>query len=138
MITTELSDVLVINGDGTDIKLLKGENAGDMDVVIAVTYSDEKNLLCAFLSKQPGAKKVITRSDCSDYISMFEMVGVDSAVSPRQATIKKILKMTFGEIIESIATIEGEKIEIVVYTAKNTSKIVGKPLKIIKSHPVQL
>ncbi|WMW22320.1 Trk system potassium transporter TrkA [Methanolobus mangrovi] len=132
VIAEELPDVLVLNGDGTDIHLLKEEGVSEMDVVISVTNSDEKNLLCSLLAKQLGVKKVIARSDRSDYVSLFEMVGVDSAVSPRQATVNEVLKLTFGQGIESITTIEGEKAEIIEYTTSKKSKIVGKPLKNVK------
>ncbi|TGC07030.1 Trk system potassium transporter TrkA [Methanolobus halotolerans] len=131
-IADQLPNVLVLNGDGTDINLLKDEGVGEMDVVIAVTNSDEKNLLCALIAKQLGGKKVIARADRSDYVSLFEMVGVDSAVSPRQATVNEVLKLTMGQGIETVTTIEGEKAEIIEYTASKRSKIVGKPLKNIK------
>ncbi|WP_094227807.1 Trk system potassium transporter TrkA [Methanolobus psychrotolerans] len=131
-IAEELPEVLVLNGDGTDINLLKDEGVSEMDVVISVTNSDEKNLLCSLLAKQLGVKKVIARADRSDYVSLFEMVGVDSAVSPRQATVNEVLKLTFGHGVESITTIEGEKAEIIEYTASKKSKIVGKPLKNVK------
>ncbi|KXS44779.1 MAG: potassium transporter peripheral membrane component [Methanolobus sp. T82-4] len=131
-IAEELPDTLVLNGDGTDINLLKDEGVGDMDVVIAVTNSDEKNLLCALIAKHLGAKKVIARADRSDYVSLFEMVGIDSAVSPRQTTVNEVLKLTMDQGIETVTTIEGEKAEIVEYTASKKSKIVGKPLKKVK------
>lgn len=131
-IAEELPGVLVLNGDGTDINLLKDEGVADMDVVIAVTDSDEKNLLCALLAKHLGGKKVIARADRSDYVSLFEMVGVDSAISPRQATVSEILKLTFGKGVESITSIEGEKAEIIEYTTSKRSKIVGKPLRNVK------
>lgn len=131
-IADELPNALVLNGDGTDINLLKDEGVGEMDVVIAVTNSDEKNLLCALIAKQLGGKKVIARADRSDYVSLFEMVGVDSAVSPRQATVNEVLKLTMGKGIETVTTIEGEKAEIIEYTTSRKSKIVGKPLKNVK------
>ncbi|WP_406671202.1 Trk system potassium transporter TrkA [Methanolobus sp. ZRKC4] len=132
VIAEELPGALVLNGDGTDINLLKEEGISEMDVVISVTNSDEKNLLCSLLAKQLGGKKVIARADRSDYVSLFEMVGVDSAVSPRQATVNEVLKLTMGQGIETVATIEGEKAEIIEYTASKKSKIVGKPLKSVK------
>jgi len=70
-IADELSGVLVLNGDGTDINLLKDEGINEMDVVVSVTDSDEKNLLCSLIAKKLGVKKVIARSDRSDYISLF-------------------------------------------------------------------
>ncbi|AKB36059.1 Trk system potassium uptake protein TrkA [Methanosarcina siciliae C2J] len=127
-----LENALVLNGDGTDVTLLKEENIEDMDVVVAVTDSDEKNLLCALLAKQLGAKKVIARADRSDYLPLFEMVGIDMAVSPREATVNEVLKLTMGKGIQTLTTIEGEKAEIIEYTASEKSKIVGKPLNKVK------
>jgi trk system potassium uptake protein TrkA len=127
-----LENALILNGDGTDVSLLREENIEDMDVVIAVTDNDEKNLLCSLLAKQMGAKKVIARADRSDYVPLFEMVGIDIAVSPREATVNEVLKLTMGKGIEALATLEGEKAEIIEFTASDQSKIVGKPLSKIK------
>lgn len=127
-----LENALILNGDGTDLNLLREENIENMDVVIAVTDSDEKNLLCSLLGKQLGAKKVIARADRSDYLPLFEMVGIDMAVSPREATVNEVLKLTMGKGIQTLTTIEGERAEIIEYTASESSKIVGKPLNKVK------
>ncbi|WP_410507136.1 Trk system potassium transporter TrkA [Methanosarcina hadiensis] len=127
-----LENALVLNGDGTDVGLLREENIEDMDVVVAITDSDEKNLLCALLAKQLGAKKVIARADRSDYLPLFEMVGIDMAVSPREATVNEVLKLTMGKGIQTLTTIEGERAEIIEYTASDKSRIVGKPLNKVK------
>jgi trk system potassium uptake protein TrkA len=127
-----LENALVLNGDGTDVSLLREENIEDMDVVVAITDSDEKNLLCALLAKQLGAKKVIARADRSDYLPLFEMVGIDMAVSPREATVNEVLKLTMGRGIQTLTTIEGERAEIIEYTASEKSKIVDKPLNKVK------
>ncbi|HPS88466.1 MAG TPA: Trk system potassium transporter TrkA, partial [Methanosarcina vacuolata] len=127
-----LENALILNGDGTDISLLREEGIENMDVVISVTDSDEKNLLCSLLGKQLGAKKVIARADRSDYLPLFEMVGIDLAVSPREATVNEVLKLTMGRGIQTLTTFEGEKAEIIEYTASENSKIVGKPLNKVK------
>jgi len=131
-VADELPEILVLHGDGTDVNLLKEEGVHEMDVVITVTDSDEKNMLCALLSKQLGAKKVIARADRSEYVMLFEMVGIDSAISPREATVNEVLKLTMGTGIEALTTIEGEKADIIEYTVSNKSKIAGKPLRKIK------
>ena len=56
-----LDKTLVINGDGTNLKLLDEEEIGTCDVTIAVTNNDERNLLCSLLVKQLGVKRVIAR-----------------------------------------------------------------------------
>jgi len=45
------------------------------------------------------------------------MVGVDSAVSPRGATVNEVLKLTMGTGIGTMTTIEGQKAGIIEYTA---------------------
>ena len=129
MVADNLQKALVLRGDGSDLNLLKEEGVGEMDVVISVTDSDEKNLLCSLMAKQLGAKKVIVRADHFDYVPLFEMVGVDRAVSPREATVNEVLKLTMGTGIEALTTIEGEKAEIIEYTVSSKSRVTGKLLK---------
>ncbi|RNI11775.1 Trk system potassium transporter TrkA [Methanohalophilus sp. RSK] len=129
MVADNLQRALVLRGDGSDLNLLKEEGVGEMDVVISVTDSDEKNLLCSLMAKQLGAKKVIVRADHFDYVPLFEMVGVDRAVSPREATVNEVLKLTMGTGIEALTTIEGEKAEIIEYTVSRKSRVTGKLLK---------
>lgn len=127
-----LENALILNGDGTDVNLLREENIEDMDVVLAVTNNDEKNLLCSLLAKQMGARKVIARADRPDYIPLFEMIGIDMAVSPREATVNEVLKLTMGTGIEKLTMLEGEKAEIIEYTTSRYSKIIGKSLEKVK------
>lgn len=130
IIAETLPKITVINGDGTDINILKDVNTANMDVVVSVTNSDEKNLLCSLLTKQLGAKKVIARVERSEYIQLFELVGVDVAMSSREATINEVLKTTMLKAdIQSITTMEGATAEILELTAKEGSKIVKKDLK---------
>jgi trk system potassium uptake protein TrkA len=133
MIAESLPNIMVINGDGTDMKILKEVNVPGMDAVVSVTNSDEKNLLCSLLARQLGAIKVMARVDRTEYTQLFEMVGVDVAMSSREATINEVLKTTLLKTgIQSIATLEGEKAEVLELTARAGSKIVKKPLKSIK------
>ena len=127
-----LSGALVLHGDGTDEALLRSEGAGAMNVVIATTNSDEKNLLCLLLAKQLGAKKVIAKVDRSEYMELFEMVGIDAALSPKQATIDGVLRVSMGAGVESLATIEGEQAEIIELIAAPGSKMTKKTLDRIK------
>jgi trk system potassium uptake protein TrkA len=125
-------NVLIIHGDGTDLKLLKEENLSAMDAVVAVTNNDEKNLLCSLLAKQLGARKVISRTDRPEYATLFEMVGVDVAINPILATVNEVIKFTMQIGVESLINLEGEKAKIIELTAKPGSKIVNKQLKDIK------
>ena len=106
-LTEHLKKTLVLYGDGTNIELLEQEDFGDSDVVISVTNNDEKNLLCSLLTKQIGAKKVITRVSKSANIRLFEKVGIDVAISPKDASITEIRKNLIETDVDILATVEG-------------------------------
>lgn len=58
---TDESEVLVLEGDGTDVKLLKAADTGHADWVLAVTGLDEVNLVACQLALTLGAKRVLAR-----------------------------------------------------------------------------
>lgn len=105
-LTEELKNTLVLYGDGTNMELLMQEDIGESDVVISVTNNDEKNLLCSLLTKQMGAKKVITRVSKNANISLFEKVGIDVAISPKEASITEIRNNFIDTDVEILATVE--------------------------------
>ncbi len=105
-ITEVLKNTLVLYGDGTNMELLEQEDIGDCDVVICVTNNDEKNLLCSLLTKQMGAKKIITRVSKPTNIGLFEKVGIDVAISPKEAAINEIRNNLIETDVEILATVE--------------------------------
>ena len=123
-IADELSGTMILNGDGSDLALLQEEGAGKMDVVFAVTGHDDKNLLCSLLVKQLGAEKILSRVNRNVYIKLFEMVGVDRAVSPGQVTADAVLQRVIGG--EEVITLSDERMELVDFIARPGAKIIGK------------
>ncbi len=116
-LSQNLKKSLVLNGSGTNLELLEQEEIGRNDVVVAITNNDEKNLLCSLLSKQLGAKKVITRVSQGITGNLFERVGVDVAISQREACVHEIKNRIMDFRACVLATVErgqGEIIEILV------------------------
>ena len=105
-LSENLKKTLILNGDGTNLELLTQENIGESNVTIAVTDSDEKNLLCSLLVKQLGAKRVITRVGQMATASLFEKVGVDVAVSPKKAALNEIKNRIVDYKEGLLATVE--------------------------------
>lgn len=58
---TDDSKVLVLEGDGTDVRLLKAADAGRSDWLLAVTGLDEVNLVACQLATTLGARQVLAR-----------------------------------------------------------------------------
>ena len=102
----ELNEALILNADGTNAEFLTQEGIALADVVIAVTDKDEKNLLCSLIAKQLGAKRVITRVDKLATATLFENVGVDVAISEKQAALNEIKNQIIEAKMGIIATVE--------------------------------
>lgn len=123
----ELDKTLVINGDGTNLKLLDEEEIGTCDVAIAVTNNDERNLLCSLLVKQLGVKRVIARVSKVLNIPLFEKVGIDIAVSPKTSAINEVKNDIDETNVDILATVEqgqAEVLEILVHDEFNDKRIM--------------
>ena len=117
VISGKLDHTLVLNGDGTDIDLLKEEGAGEVDLFVSVTGDDKLNLLVSLISKHLGVKNTITVIRRSDYIPLVERVGIDVVVSPRSLTTSTILKLIWPKEVVSVSFLGGadaETMELIV------------------------
>ena len=127
----QLSNTLVIQGDGTDLELLNEEDIASNDVVVSVTNNDDKNLLCSLLVKQMGVNRVVSRVSKMANASLFEKVGVDIAISSKNASLNEI-KNSLCEInIGILATVEqgkGEVLRILLAEDFETTRIMDLKL----------
>ena len=131
-LSQNLQKVIVINGDGTDEALLKEENIGDVDFVIAVTDDEQSNVFISLLAKRLGARKTVTRINRLSYIHLVSAIGIDSVVSSRLSAIRSILQeIRRGKII-SVTPLKGEHAEAIEAEALETSDIVNSPLSEVK------
>jgi len=73
----------VVNGDCRRIYVLNKAGIDKMDVVVAVTNSDEVNLLLVTYAKKLG-KQTIVRVKEPEYTELFEQLGVEDVISPEK------------------------------------------------------
>jgi len=111
----ELTDTLVLHGDGCDIDLLEAERVRYARALVAVTDSDEKNLLASLMGRQLGIPKIITRVTHSANRRVFERVGIDVPLSARGAAMEAVMHMIRHQEVDLLATLGeglGEVLEI--------------------------
>jgi trk system potassium uptake protein TrkA len=107
-----LPETVVLESDATDIEFLGREHVGEADIVVAALGNDEKNLLASLLAKRLGAGRSIAVVESADYVDVFEAVGVDVAVNPREVTAEEITRFTREEHTENVALIEADRAEV--------------------------
>ena len=125
----ELSNTLVLNGDGTDEKLMQQEHVDDVDVFCALTNDDENNIMSALLAKQGGARKVIALINRSAYVDLLQGGKIDIALSPAQVTIGSLLAyVRQGDVVavHSLRRGAAEALELVAHGDRQSSRVVGR------------
>ncbi|MBN1380841.1 MAG: Trk system potassium transporter TrkA [Deltaproteobacteria bacterium] len=130
-----LNKVIVIKGDGTDRDLLREENAGAMDMIIAMTDDEESNVLISLLAKDLGATRTITRVSKLSYMPLVSSIGLDTVINPRMAAVRAILQYIRRGRIISVAPLREEEAEAIEAEALETSDIVNVPLSQVDFPP---
>jgi trk system potassium uptake protein TrkA len=133
-LASQLTNTLVLNGDGTDEKLMQQEHIGEVDVFCALTNDDENNIMSALLAKQAGARKVISLINRSAYVDLLQGGKIDIALSPAQVTIGSLLAyVRQGDVaaVHSLRRGAAEALELVAHGDHDSSRVVGRRIDAI-------
>ncbi len=124
-----LSEAIIINGDGTDLDLLKEEKLGEADVFVAASRRDEVNLMSGLVARDLGVKEIIALVHRPTYMTVYEHLGIDATISPRRLAANQILKYVRPGRVVSVSEIAGGKGEILEFVVPKKSKIIQNKLK---------
>ena len=125
-LATNLSSVIVTNGDGLDNSILDEVDISEADYFIAVTDDDEVNILSSLLAKRAGAEHCVTLINNSSYSSLLKNIGIDITIDPKLITISKILEKVRGVLIRSDYTIAGGFGEVIEAEILSDSSFANK------------
>ncbi len=125
----ELPKTLVMQHDATDSQFLVREHIDEADVLLATMESDERDLLIATLAKRLGVNRVIAIVDNLDYVDLFEEIGIDVAINPREVTAEEIIRFSFESVAENLSVLEHDQAEVLEFELEEDSELVGRPLQ---------
>ena len=93
----ERYDVMGVVGNGTSISTLKEAGIENTDVFIAITGSDELNLLCCMFAKKAGSRHTIARVRNPSYSHELDFIrhqiGISAIINPEMAAAKEISRL---------------------------------------------
>jgi trk system potassium uptake protein TrkA len=113
----DLSDTMIIHGDGNDISLLTDEGIENTDAFIAVTESTETNILSCLHAHKHGVKKTIALVENISYIDVSQDIGIDTIINKKLITASYIARFTLSANVTTskwLAGINAEVIEVLV------------------------
>jgi trk system potassium uptake protein TrkA len=127
-----LESAIVLEGDAADEDLLVEENIDDCDVFVAVTNSEEANILSAMLARRLGAAKVMALINKPSYADLMENGAIDVAISPQTITIGSLLThVRRGDVVQvhSLRRGAAEALEAIIHGDQRSSRVVGKRIE---------
>lgn len=130
-------DVLTIHANGASPITMNDPDIRDSDILIAVTGSDEVNMVACILAKKHGVTHTVARirdmqfmSEAKDYLK--ENFDIDLMLNPELITaheINRILMMPAALDVEDFAH---GKVRLFETKVRRRSKLVGIPFKDMK------
>ncbi len=126
-------DVITYKGDATSIKSLKEVGIGNADLLLAVTESQNTNLMVAGLSKKLGVKKTIARISNTEFLTTDEInfteVGIDHMISPEYLAANEIEVLLKESIFNDKIEFENGAINILGARLSSKSPLIGKTVR---------
>ncbi len=126
-------DVMGVTGNGATHTVLEEAGINSADLLIAVTGSDELNLLCCLIAKRSGHCQTIARVNNPIYSAeasyLKNELGLAMVINPEHATAQEIARVIRFPSAMKIDTFSGGKVELVKFRLPESSTLVGMAVK---------
>lgn len=140
--TTNIYDVMAVCGNAADCETLEEARIEDCDVFIAVTGSDELNMLSCFIAKKMGAQHTVARIRNPEYNDrslhfMRQQLELSMSINPEllmAQELHNLLKIPSAFKVEYFSRRNLEMIEV---RLKKGSALVGKKISKIRDKEKQ-
>ena len=120
--------VMIINGDGRDLTLLRDEGIGNTQAFVALTSNAETNILACLTAKRMGVRKTVAVVENMDYVSMAESLDIGTIINKKALAASRIYQMMLDEdvSVSNIKFLTTANADVAEFTAQQGSKVTRK------------
>ena len=126
-------DAMTIHGNGVNVETLMEADMSRADIVIAVTVSDEINMLACLTAKRLGAKYAIARVRDPEYNKslsfLMRELMIDYIINPERVMAQEISRMLRYPFTGNIETFARGRVELMDFRLGRDDALVGTKLK---------
>lgn len=126
-------DVMTIAGNGTSIATLKEAGIESADVFIAVTGSDEINLLCCMFAKKSGCEHTIARVRNPSYTNEIafikKQIGINAIINPEMSAAQEISRLLRFPSANKIDTFADGKVRLIKFQLSEKEGLDGMAVR---------
>ena len=129
----EQLDLQTLRGSGASPRLLKTAGIDEADLLIAVTNSDEINMLACQIAERYSVSTKIARVSNPDYFSTESGLtpkdfGINLLVNPERLCVDEFVRLLQIPEAREIVDFEDGKVRLVSFRVKQSNPLIGKSL----------
>lgn len=135
---SEELDVATIHGEGGSPSALAEAGAGSTDILLAVTNSDETNMIACLIAKAMfGVPRKIARIRNHEYIQNEKLLNSDNldinpAINPELEVANAVIRLVEIPFSTDVKDFEGGSVKVIGYTVPQDFPYLGKTLKSLR------
>ncbi|MBQ8861994.1 MAG: Trk system potassium transporter TrkA [Clostridia bacterium] len=134
---TNIYDVMGICGNCADSDIVIDAGAGDADLYLAVTDSDELNMLSCFIAKRMGAKDTIARIRAPEYndnslVFMKDNLEISMPINPERLAASELFNILKFPLALKVETFSRRTMEMTEVRLQDDSVLDGVKLSDIR------
>ncbi len=127
-------DVLAYRGHGASAATLEQAGIAQADMLIAVTNSDEVNLVSCLLAREYGVGKHIARINDPDFqnsrlVAAGRSIGIDLLINPSQAVAEEVWHLIKSPGAEEAADFLAGEVKLLSFLVQASAPIVQQRLR---------
>ncbi|HKJ78774.1 MAG TPA: NAD-binding protein, partial [Prolixibacteraceae bacterium] len=128
-VADKFGNVLVINGDCRNMKLLRDEGLEKMDAVVATTGNSETNILSCHMAKSLGVRRTVAEVENLAFMGLSENMNIGSIINKKLIAASYIYRFTLNAAISKVKCLTASDAEVFEFIAKPNTKITQKPVR---------
>ena len=127
-------DVFTIAGDAKSVEIMEQKLISSCDLLIAVTSSEETNMLICILGKKLGAKRTIARINDVNIIKenkehFYNELGIDTLISPTYLATLEIQRLVNQSAFTDDIEFENGKLTVFGISLSEKSNLINKTVR---------
>ena len=140
-LSVQYPGVTVLEGTPTDKSLLLEAGIEKTDAVVALTDTDEENILLCLFAKSTGGGKTITKINRIEFDEVISHLDLDSTVYPKHITAEIIARYvratqnSMGSNMEKLYHVIKDQVEAAEFVVEESSDVTDVPLSELKLKP---
>ena len=130
---TDRLDIMGVIGNGATYTTLKDAGISRADLLIAVTPSDELNLLCCITAKKASNCRAIARVRSHEYSEeaafLKDELDLAMVINPELASAEEMARVLRFPSALSIETFAKGRVELIKFRVPDDSNLIGRSIK---------